>query len=123
MKNDEIVSFYDKDNNYSFVHKHGFLLAVVEKHFIKLDYIVVKSKKQRRGVGTMLLLELDKLASDCQKSIYGLLFDDELIDFYVKSGYNILSDSYNTNHKKIFKHLSEIKLQDRHYSVPIAEYN
>ena len=74
-------------------------IGVARLHFnnskeAQIRYMAIDYDFQRKGIGTMLLRELERRAKNRRFQIYFLNAKENTVGFYKKNGYTIIGESY-----------------------------
>lgn len=70
-----------------------------------IDTLWVSQEERKKGLGTMLIKEVERIARENSCSLIHLdTFDFQALDFYKKHGYNIFGvlEGYPKDHKRFF---------------------
>ncbi|HHH78251.1 MAG TPA: GNAT family N-acetyltransferase [Thermoplasmatales archaeon] len=106
----------EKESIHLMVCDEGEVVGVSRLHFnsreeAQVRYMAVEERHRGKGVGTMMLAELEKKAREKGGSYIILNARENAIDFYKKNGYDVVERTYtlfgSINHFKMRKILAE----------------
>ncbi|MBD3164772.1 GNAT family N-acetyltransferase [Candidatus Woesearchaeota archaeon] len=80
--------------------KDGVILGVGRAHFNSKDesqirYMAIEKKHRRKGIGTIILKELEKIIKKKGGKIIVLNSRESAVNFYKKYGYSVIKRSHN----------------------------
>lgn len=96
---DEFDSIDDFEKKYYVIYEKSLVLAtarfqIINKQIIQLDRLCVKKEYRETGIGTKLVLEIERCALQDRFLTAILSAEKTAVNFYQKLGYKIYSKEY-----------------------------